>query len=169
MRGLRSPLLMHEILMITGKIIRKLVEEKIKGTDKFIVEIKVKPEQKVYVFIDGDQGVSVEDCIQISRFITSRLDRDIEDFELNVSSAGLDFPFSMRRQYQKNTGKIISVLLLNGEKIKGTLLNVRDDGIVMKLSPDKKKKGDTVTEQISLQYDQIKEARNVISFRKEKS
>ena len=160
---------MHEILMITEKIIKKLVEEKIEGTDKFIVEIKIKPAQKVYVFIDGDQGVSVEDCIRISRFITSRLDRDIEDFELNVSSAGLDFPFSMRRQYRKNTGKIISVLLLNGEKIKGTLLNVLDDGIVVKLSPDKKKKGDTVTEQISLQYDQIKEARNVISFRKDKS
>ena len=169
MRGLRSPLLMHEILMITEKIIRKLVEEKIEGTDKFIVEIKIKPAQKVYVFIDGDQGVSVEDCIQISRFITSRLDRDIEDFELNVSSAGLDFPFSMRRQYRKNTGKNISVLLLNGEKIKGTLLDVLDDGIVLKLNPDKKKKSDTVTEQVSLQYDQIKEARNIISFKKDKS
>ena len=151
--------------MITEKNIRKLVEDAIKGSDMFLVEVKVKLDNKIYVFVDGDSGVKISDCAEISRFITAQLDRDVEDFDLNVSSSGLDHPFRMNRQYRKNIGKKISVMRQDGEKLAGTLLEVDDEGIVIQPEKGKKKKNEPELENIHLLFNEIKETKCVVSFK----
>ena len=78
--------------MITDKLIREWIEEHLSGTDRFLVDLTIKSGNRILVFIDSDTSVLIEHCISLSKFIESHLDRDIEDFELNVSSSGLDHP-----------------------------------------------------------------------------
>ncbi len=115
--------------MIKEKQIKKLIDSQLQGTDKFLVDIIVKRGNSILVFIDGDEGVKLQDCIDLSRHIESNLDRDYEDFSLNVSSHGLDQPLKLLRQYKKNEGRGLSVLLSDGSKIKGKLIMAKEDGI----------------------------------------
>lgn len=124
---------------ITLKLITDLVEEKIAGTDLFIGEIKVKPDNIIFVFIDGDQGVSIDQCVDISRQIEHSLDRTREDFELHVSSYGVGQPLKYVRQYKNAVGKQLSVITNENEKHIGQLLEADDKGIVLEISPKKKK------------------------------
>jgi ribosome maturation factor RimP len=124
---------------INEQVIRKLVEEKIAGTDLFIGEVKVKPGNAVYVFLDGDAGVTVEHCIAVSRHIESQLDRDREDFELHVSSFGLGQPLKLHRQYRNAIGRQFSIVKTDGGKEEGKLLQVDENKIVIEKSGTKKK------------------------------
>ena len=85
---------------------------------QFIVEITVKPGNKIIVSIDSFTGIAIDDCVAISRSIEANFDRDIEDYELEVSSAGLTQPFKVFQQYQKNIGKNVEILFKNGQKLK---------------------------------------------------
>jgi ribosome maturation factor RimP len=87
--------------MVEKTNILELVEEHLKGTDKFPVEVQIKGNNIITVIIDGDTGVTIDDCIRLSKHIESKLDRDTEDFELRVSSFGADKPLKMKRQYKK--------------------------------------------------------------------
>ncbi len=120
------------------------------------------------MYLDADEDLTVSDCIKVSRYINSQLDRDKEDFELLVSSSGLDRGFKVRRQYIKNIGREVQVTLESGEKETGILLAVDDNEIELELIPlDKKKKKITVvTEKIKLLFKDIKETKVVISFKK---
>jgi len=150
--------------MIDKQLISKLAETELKGTDKFLVSVAVNPGNKISVILDGDSSISIDDCIEVSRFIESSLDREIEDFELSVSSAGLDQPLKLIRQYKKYTNKEISVLTGEGIKHKGLLTGILNDQIQLCIPENKKKK---IKEQnIEILFSDIKETKAIISFKK---
>jgi len=115
--------------MIERKKIEELIDERLAGTDRFLVELKISESNNIQVFIDGDTQVSIDDCVQVSRQIESNLDREIEDFELHVSSAGLDLPLRKKRQYHKYINKMLKIKTNEGEKLLLRLEKVNDDGI----------------------------------------
>jgi ribosome maturation factor RimP len=124
---------------INEQIVKRLVEEKIAETDLFLGDIKVKPGNVIYVFLDGDKGVTVENCIAVSRHIEANLDRDREDFELHVSSFGVGQALKLHRQYCNAIGRQFSIVAADGEKHEGKLLQVQEDGIVIEKQGGKKK------------------------------
>jgi ribosome maturation factor RimP len=154
--------------MITVEKIRELAEAKAQEGDNFIVELTVKPGNKITVLLDNDKGVSIADCVAMSRHIEFSLDREAEDFELNVSSPGLDQPFKTLRQYKKYIGKQVEVLTKENKKIVGKLLKVEEDGIELeskvKERAEGKKGKQVVINNINLNFNQIKETKVVISF-----
>lgn len=145
--------------------ILELVKTRLEGSDKFLVDLHVSGDNRINVSIDGDNGITIDDCIELSRFIESNLDRNEEDFELNVASAGLDSPLKLRRQYVKNIGRCINVTTIDGEKTEGTLLEVSEGQIVVE--PDnrrRKKKEPADYENVTIPFDQIKVAKIVVKF-----
>ena len=152
--------------MITEGKIRKIAGEKLDSTGIFVVDVLVKSSGKIYVFIDGDEGVTISDCIDLSRHIEGRLDRDKEDFELNVSSSGVDQPLKMPRQYNKHIGKKISVLTWDGEKQEGELVDVLDNGISFRPDIIGKKKKNEKTEPVFVSFEDIKETKRLVSFKR---
>ncbi|MBU1013481.1 MAG: ribosome assembly cofactor RimP [Bacteroidetes bacterium] len=150
--------------MIDKQLIIKLAESELKGTDKFLVNVAVNPGNKIFVILDGDSSISIDDCIEVSRFIESSLDREVEDFELSVSSAGLDQPLKLIRQYKKYTNKEISVLTGEGVKYQGILTGILDDRIQLYIPENKKKK--TKEQNIEILFSDIKETKAIISFKK---
>ena len=152
--------------MIKEKQIKKLIDSQLQGTDKFLVDIIIKRGNSILVFIDGDAGVKIQDCIDLSRHIESNLDRDYEDFSLNVSSHGLDQPLKLLRQYKKNEGRGLSVLLSDGSKMKGKLIMADEDGItILPELEKKKKKTDKEIKEEFINFDQIKESKLIITFK----
>jgi len=123
---------------------------------------------KIIVLIDRDGGVNIRQCVEVSRFIEKSLDRDAEDFELEVSSAGLDQPFRVLRQYQKNMGKEVDVKLKDGKKISGNLIRATEEGItiqqISKVRIEGRKAKEEVSKNIDLTFPEIKETRVVIKF-----
>ena len=115
--------------MINSNLIRDIVEKGIAGTGIFLVDILVKPTCSIYVFIDGETGVSVEDCAKISRLIENNLNRDEADFELQVSSPGITQPFKVIKQYKKNIGNDIDIVFTDGSKQRGMLEQVQEEKI----------------------------------------
>ena len=151
--------------MITREQIEKLIKVKLNGSDKFLVEIALQPVNKIVIYIDGDSSVSINDCQELSRYIESSLDRDYEDYELTVSSAGMDRPIKMLRQYKKRIGKELDVITLSGEKFSGILARADDQSIELEhpvRNPKKEKpKPNTV-----IPFEKIKTAKTVITFGK---
>ena len=141
---------------------RKLVEEKLEGTDMFIVELSVSSNSKIVVEIDGMSGVAIADCVEVSRQIESNLDRDQEDFELQVSSAGIDKPLRDKRQFEKNIGREVKIVLQDSAELKGELLEV-GDSLKLKLPASKKKKLPEREEIIA--WENIRETKILISFK----
>jgi len=145
-------------------LIRHLLEEK----DVFIVSLEVSIANKISLVIDSMKGVGIEDCIKFSRAIESGLDREIEDFELEVSSAGLGTPYKVLQQYYKNIGKEIEVVLKSGIKISGKLLEVNDSGIVVenqkRAKIEGKKKKQLVIENKGFTFDELSKVYNVVKL-----
>ncbi|MCH8905285.1 MAG: hypothetical protein IIA45_15410 [Bacteroidetes bacterium] len=115
-------------------LLKGLVEELLLGTDYFIVEVHVSGSNKVMVFLDGDNGIEVELCAKISRKIRSYLDDSNilgENYSIEVSSPGLDIPLIMRRQYKKNIGRNVRVVLKEGYELLGVLEEVNESNIVI--------------------------------------
>lgn len=153
--------------MISKETIEQLVSDFFEGTDRFLVQAKVSKDNIIHVIIDGDQGVTIENCIEVSRLIEKTLDRDVEDYELKVLSSGLDYPFAMLRQYKKYMGKEISVILQNDNKLQGVLLEAEESHILLQEEIEKKnKKQITLTpgEAIRIPMDEIKQTKAVIKF-----
>jgi ribosome maturation factor RimP len=125
--------------MIKKEDIQQLVEDFLAGTDKFIVKISVGKENMIHIYIDGDSDVSIDDCVSLSRHIESEIDRDIEDFELSVSSSGVGEPLLHIRQFQKMINKPIEVLLKEGTKFKAMLIGLDNNNI--KIAREIKTKG----------------------------
>ena len=153
--------------MISKQKIADLIEEYVTGTDKFLVEFSVSASNQIIVFIDGDNGVTIEDCIALSRKIESNLDRETEDFELNVSSGGLDIGLRVNRQYVNNTGRTVDVKLNDGTKFTGVLQAVNDQAITLELlTLKKKKKTDAIIDPIKIiDFKDIKETKVVINYK----
>lgn len=160
-RGDISPLFSF-IEMKEEQIIRELAEEAISENNSlFLVDVKVKGNtgnQKVLVFVDGDDGISIDECSRISRKIGSELEE--ADFmsgkyTLEVSSPGLDFPITLHRQYVKNVGRILDVEMTTGTKEGGELLEVSNDAIVLKGKEENR----------SLKFEEIKQSKVKVSFK----
>lgn len=146
--------------MLDKGFIREIVEKEIEETSLFLVDLTIRPDNKIVVEIDNDNGVSIEDCMQLSRQIESHLDREVEDFELEVGSSGLTTPFKLPRQYQKNIGNEVEVLTKDGRKLTGVLKSCSDTEFV--LSQEKKEKIEgqkkpVIVEKLeSFLYDEVK-------------
>lgn len=149
----------------------KLIEEKLKALisgepSLFLVETRIKPTNNIKVYIDGDQGVSIERLVYYNR----KLYKEIEEsglypdgnFSLEVSSPGLDEPLKMRRQYQKNVGRFVEVVDLEGGKKEGKLLEVRENELLLEEIKGKGKKMETL--QHVVPFEQIKATKIQIKF-----
>lgn len=123
--------------MITKEQITSLCEEALADTDRFLVEVKLKPNDVVEVYIDADSAVNIDHCAELSRFIESKLDRDVEDYELSVLSWGLSGALKMDRQLQKYVGKDVEVKTKETGKLQGKL--VRFDAEKVEIAPALKK------------------------------
>jgi ribosome maturation factor RimP len=150
--------------MIKKSKIIQLTEQYLNDTDKYIVDLHISTNNVIQLFIDGKNSVSISDCIALSRYLESNFDREIEDFALNVSSAGLDQPFKVFQQYLKNINKDVSVLLHDGKKYEGTLLSVTKNEIILYIAANKKKKIED--QELNLLIKDIKETKSIISFKK---
>ncbi|MFN0032274.1 MAG: ribosome assembly cofactor RimP [Flavobacteriales bacterium] len=155
--------------MITKEQIIQLIEEKITGTDIFIVEVNVRPGNHIDVTLDADTAVSIEHCTEVHRHILKNIDRELEDYALEISSPDLGKPLRHYRQYMKNIGRGISVKKQDNTRIEGTLMNAGDNGIVIHQRsrqpiPGRKAK-QWVDENTELSYADIKETKIVISFK----
>jgi ribosome maturation factor RimP len=150
--------------MINEKLIRTLCEEFLSGSGKFLVEVAVKPGNRIMVFMDGEQGVTIDDCQSLSRHIEQNLDRNTEDYDLLVSSSGADKPFSDIRQYRKNLGKLLEFLMKDGSKFEG-FLESADENILLIRQQIKPNKKQTETVSKEVKYNEIKQAKVVISFK----
>ncbi|MEN6454277.1 MAG: ribosome assembly cofactor RimP [Prolixibacteraceae bacterium] len=153
--------------MIDRNWIIQLTEEKLKK-DQFIVEVTVSQANQISVLLDSDNGVTIDDCIQLSRHIEGNLDREAEDFELQVSSAGLGQPFKVHRQYVKNREREVEVVLTNGQKQTGILKGADESGFDLEISKSEKvegqKKKQLVTRTLRIQFDEAKTVKNIIKF-----
>ncbi len=155
--------------MIQKELIEQIVNEKLAGSEYFLVEVKVSKDDVIDVEIDADEGVNIDFCVELSRFVESRLDREAEDFELNVGSAGLTSPFKVRRQYEKNLGNEVEVLDGEGRKHKGELVSVDeesfsiDETVMERREGDKRKKAYVVNR--VFRYSEIKSTHYIIDFK----
>lgn len=148
--------------MINEKLISNIIQLAIGGTDKFLVEVKVRTGNRIMVFVDSDTLLTIADCAGLSKFIESHLNRESEDFELSVSSPGIDMPYRNVRQYLKNTGREVSVVTNDGIKRIGTLIAADQQGMEL-LEVTKMKK--VVTElRHRIKYTDIKETKEIIKF-----
>ncbi|HBN06801.1 MAG TPA: ribosome assembly cofactor RimP [Bacteroidales bacterium] len=147
--------------MIDKEKVQSVVNQELEGSDLFLVDLKIGKDNKISVFIDGDNGVTIQNCIDLSKQIESNFDREVEDFELSVLSSGIGEPLKLNRQYEKNIGRNIEVITKEGEKIVGELLLVYEEKIVVKIQPKKKK--DPIVEKEIL-FDNIKESKIIILF-----
>ena len=153
--------------MIDKLKIAEIVNEKLTD-DQFLVDVTVSSGNVIHIMVDSDSNISINEIVEISRYVENKLDRDAEDFELSVFSAGLSEPFSLVRQYKKNIDTEIEVLLANGQKLNGILTNADDQGIDLKVTTKEKsegsKKKELVTRDHSFKYSEIKEAKKIIIF-----
>lgn len=150
--------------MINETTVRKLVEDRLNGTDFFLTDLMVKKDNTIHVFIDGDKGVNIDDCVALSRYIESNLDRDAEDFSLQVSSAGVDHALKFSRQYRKNIGRSLRIEKKDGSIFNGKLLDANDENIQVQTEIKKGRKllpGEVLT----IHYNEIAKAFCLVSFK----
>ncbi len=155
--------------MIEKNVVRQIVEEWLADTEYFLVDVEVSVDNCIVVEIDHSDGVWIEDCVALSRFIESRLDRDVEDYELEVGSAGIGQPFKVLQQYMNNIGKEVEVLGSDGQKSTGVLSSVSGDKFVVLVKErvaleGKKRK---VERDVEKEFDmsQVKYCKAVIRFK----
>lgn len=153
--------------MIDKTKIAELVNE-VLADDQFLVDVTVSPTNVIHVMVDSDNGISINQIVEISRYVEGKLDRDVEDFELSVFSAGLTEPFRLVRQYKKNIGKEIGLVLANGQRLTGMLLAANDQGIELETASKEKMEGSKKKELVKrihqFQYSEIKEAKTILKF-----
>ncbi len=155
--------------MITKEQILVLLKDKLVESQVFVVELEIKSGNNIYLEIDSIKGVSIKDCVDFSRQIEHNLDRETEDFELHVSSPGLDKPLRVFQQYVKNIGRELKIVLTNNELLEGKLKEVNSEEIVITYTliekiEGKKKKQTTIKEE-TIPFTKIKESTIIISFK----
>ncbi len=155
--------------MITEKIIREICSKIIEEKGLFLVDVIIKSKNEIWVEVDGPKGIKIADCVEISRFIEDHLDREEEDFSLNVSSPGMGEPFKVEEQYYKHIGRNVSILTKEGEKYEGVLKEYDGENITLewtkKVKIEGKKKKETITETETFKQSKIKEIKLIFSFK----
>jgi ribosome maturation factor RimP len=155
--------------MIDCNKILAIAEQEMEGTDLFTVSCKCSPMNEVELLIDSDSAVSIEQCINLTRKIEEEFDRDVEDFSLTVTSAGIGEPLKLLRQYQKIVGSTVEVLLKDGIKILATLDSASEEGIVVsydeKVAVEGKKRKELQHTVRTYRYEQIKAAKEYLDYK----
>ncbi|MBQ4291925.1 MAG: ribosome assembly cofactor RimP [Muribaculaceae bacterium] len=155
--------------MIDIQLLRDTVEESIANTDIFVVDIRVGAGNSIVVELDSDTRLDIDTCARVTRAVEAVFDRDVEDYDLEVGSAGLTSPFKVRRQYEKNLGNRVEVLTADGRKLAGVLARVGDDGITLeipvKTKIEGKKRPQIVETPFDIPFDNIKQAKYIIEFK----
>jgi ribosome maturation factor RimP len=150
--------------MIEKQKIQGLVEEFIKGKGLFLVSVKVSNANRITVLADKNEGITIDECASIHRHLENSLDRDVEDFELQVSSPGLDLPFGVIEQYYKNEGRKVEVIDCEGTKYTGKLKNVTSGGF--EIETEVKAKGKPIViKDVSFNFEQIKTTRVILTIK----
>ncbi|WP_430973219.1 ribosome assembly cofactor RimP [Sunxiuqinia rutila] len=153
--------------MIDKSKITQLIEDEL-SEDQFIVDLEVTPSNQIKVSLDSENGITIDHCVQISRLVEGSLDREEEDFELQVASAGLGQPLKVYRQYVKNIGQEMEVVLKTGEKLSGELKSVNQDGFELETVKREKveghKKKQLITRLHRIAFDEAKTVKNIIKF-----
>ena len=155
--------------MIDKNIVKRLADEWLEGKEYFIVDIQISPESKIVVEIDHADGVWIEDCVELSKFIEEHLSRDEEDYELEVGSAGLGQPFKVPQQYINFIGKEVEVLDQDGSKVKGILKSVDGNKFIVSVNEKVRVEGKKrpVKMDVDHEYDmnEVKYTKYLISFK----
>lgn len=155
--------------MITRESVTDIIAKEIEGTPFFIVEVRVKTGNKIFVDIDSHDPIAIQDCVDLSRAFEAHFDRDEEDFEIEVASAGLSNPFRVLKQYEKNLENEVEVLKKDGLKLKGVLKAATDALVTLeiekKVKPEGAKKKILVKELVEIDTENIKSTTLVISFK----
>ena len=155
--------------MVEKKTVCQIVDEWLDGKEYFLVEVAISPDDKIVVEIDHKEGVWIEDCVELSRYIESKLNREDEDYELEVGSAGIGQPFKVLQQYTNHTGKEVEVLRKGGRKLCGVLKAADEQHFTVtvekKVKPEGAKRPQLVQEDEMLAYDEIKYTKYLISFK----
>ena len=162
-------LIRNEIFMIDKNVVRNLVEEWLQDKEYFLVDVEISTDDRIVVEIDHADGVWIEDCVELSRYIEDRLDRDEEDYELEVGSAGLGQPFKVPQQYVNFIGKNVEVLDSDGKKVKGVLKSVDGNDFTVtvaeKVKQEGKKRPVLTDVDHTYQMDKVKYTKYLISFK----
>ena len=155
--------------MISKDTVRSIVEEWLDGKEYFLVDIEISPDDRIVVEIDHADGVWIEDCVALSRYIEDHLSRDEEDYELEVGSAGLGQPFKVPQQYHCFVGKDVEVLDADGKKYKGVLKSVHGGDFTVTVEEKQKVEGKKRPQLVSVdrtfQMDTVKYTKYLINFK----
>ena len=155
--------------MIEKKTVCQIVEEWLEGKDYFLVEVTVSPDDKIVVEIDHAEGVWIEDCVELGRYIESKLNREEEDYELEVGSAGIGQPFKVLQQYYIHIGQEVEVMTKGGQKLTGILKDADEEKFTVtvqkKVKLEGSKRPKLVEEDETFTYEQIKYTKYLISFK----
>lgn len=155
--------------MIDKSVVKELVEDWLQDKDYFLVDVEVSKDDKIVVEIDHADGVWIEDCVELSRYIEDRLNRDDEDYELEVGSAGLGQPFKVSQQYINFIGKEVEVLDGDGQKYRGVLKSVDGNNFVVtvdeKVKVEGKKRPELQPVDHTFQMDKVKYTKYLINFK----
>lgn len=145
--------------MIDKAAVKQIVEEFLADKDYQLIDLSISPDNCIVVEIDSYSGVDVDVCAELSRFIEERLDRNKEDFELEVGSVSLTAPFKTKMQYEKNVGHDVEVFLKNGKKVSGQLVSVDDDTFAVEaevlVQMEGKKRKQKQLNTFTFRYDEI--------------
>ena len=155
--------------MIDKNVVKNLVEEWLEDKEYFLVDIQLSPDSRIVIEIDHADGVWIEDCVELSKFIEEHLSRDEEDYELEVGSAGLGQPFKVPQQYINFIGKEVEVLDKEGRKVKGILKSVEGDDFVVsvneKVQVEGKKRPVKMDVDHAYNMNEVKYTKYIISFK----
>ena len=127
--------------MIDKNVVENLVNTWLEGKDYFLTDLTISTDDRIVVEIDHKDGVWIEDCVALSRFIEDGLNRDEEDFELEVGSAGIGQPFKVHKQYEIHQGDTVEVLTAEGKKLIGTLTGVQPESFTVTVTEKVKEEG----------------------------
>lgn len=129
-RGQKSPILL-QVCMISKEKIESLIAEKLSTGEYFVVSLDISAANRIKLVVDSKKGITIDECVQFSRAIEHNLDREEEDFALEVTSPGLDAPLKVKEQYIKNIGRELDLLTHDNKRIKGLLKQVENNFIVL--------------------------------------
>ena len=146
--------------MIDKRIVSGIVNEWLEDKEYFLVDVAVSSDDKIVVEIDHAEGVWIDDCVELSRFIESKLDREEEDYELEVGSAGIGQPFKVLQQYLIHIGQEVEVLTKQGQKLEGVMKDANEENFTVtiqkKVKPEGAKRPKLVDEDVTFTYEEIK-------------
>jgi ribosome maturation factor RimP len=161
-----SPLVFCACITPVEKRIEQLTEEFFKGTDQFLVEIKVNKGNQVQIFADSDSGMTIEKCVMLNRFLEKQLNTEMpfsENYSLEVSSPGMDQPFKVFRQYLKNKNRDVEILMNDGQKWEGKMIETDENKIQLEII--RKEKNKIMDSKIvDIKFSDIKNAYKAIHF-----